>query len=140
LSLAAAIATIREIVDKKVPDYLWKLGSKLMNGLNSISQKFDTNIKFTGFPIRMRPTCKDDSGNESLEVKSLFLQEMVSRGIFMHPSVNYVNFSHTKKDILKTHNAFEESSKIVEEAIRTNSVKKRLRGEVINPVFPPKKK
>ena len=139
LSLAAGLATIKEIKTKNVPKYLWNMGSILMNGYNKICNEYNTGVSFVGYPVRMKHVCVDSKGKESLEIKSLLLQEMIKRGIFLHPNVSYVGFSHNKEDVVKTLNAFDESMKIVKKAIITNDVRKKLKGEVIRPVFPPKK-
>jgi len=140
LSLAAGKATIDEIKTKNVPKYLWNIGTKLMDGYNKIAKENETGISFTGYPIRMKPICIDSDGKESLEIKSLLLQEMVTRGVFLHPGVDYIGFSHTSDDVKKTLDAFEESVEVIKKAVKTNTVKKQLRGDIIKPVFPPKKK
>lgn len=138
LSLAAGVATIEEITTNNIPKYLWKTGSQLMDGYNSIAKNHDVGISFIGYPVRMRPICVDSNGNESLEIKSLLLQEMVTRGIFLHPGVDYIGYSHTSDDIKQTLDSFEESVIIIKNAVENNTVRKQLKGKVIKPVFPPK--
>lgn len=140
LSLAAGLATIKEIKKKNVPKYLWNLGSTLMDGYNAIAKENQVDISFTGYPVRMKLVCMDPKGKESLEIKSLLLQEMIRRGVFLHPSVEYIGFSHTRNDVKLTLNAFKDAAKIVSNAIKNNTVKKQLKGMIIRPVFPPKKK
>ncbi|HXT84499.1 MAG TPA: aminotransferase class III-fold pyridoxal phosphate-dependent enzyme [Verrucomicrobiae bacterium] len=139
LSLAASIATIEEVRQKNVPKYLWNIGSKLMNGYNKISKESDVGVSFIGYPIRMRHICIDSKGKDSLEVKSLMLQEMVKRGIFLHPAGSYISFSHKEEDINKTLDAFRETMMVVKKAVKNNTVKEQIKGEIIKPVFPPKK-
>jgi glutamate-1-semialdehyde aminotransferase len=138
LSLAAGLVTINEIRTKNVPKRIWGIGGKLQDGYNKISSEYDVDIKFTGYPVRMKIVCKDPSGKESPEIKSLMLQEMVKRGIFLHPNVSYVSFSHNNADVNKTLDAFDESVKLIKKSIKDNTVKQKLKGEIIRPVFPPK--
>lgn len=141
LSLAASLATINEIEDKRVPDYIWKLGTELMDGYNAIAKEknLEDVITCIGYPVRMRIICKDENGNDSLLIKSLLLQEMVKRGIFIQPSVQYISYSHTERDVQKTLQAFAEAVDIVGKAIEQGDVKKYLEGEPARPVFPPPK-
>lgn len=139
LSLAASLATIHEIQDKDVPSYTWKLGTKLMDGYNSIAREknLDSVIQCIGYPVRMRILCKDEKGNDSLLIKSLLLQEMIKRGILIHPSVQYISYSHDDTDIRETLEAFEEAAGVVDKALEQGDVKKYLEGEPARPVFPP---
>lgn len=139
LSLAASLATIEEIRRKNVPNHLWNMGKTLMDGYNKIASKYPCGISFGGYPIRMKPISLDGHGMESLEIKSLLLQEMILRGIFLHPGVDYIGYSHTRQDIQKTLDAFEDSMKFVQKSVETNSVRRNLKGDVIKPVFPAKK-
>jgi len=139
LSLAASLATINEIDDKNVPDYIWRLGTKLMQGYNAIAKEKNLDvISCIGYPVRMRIICKDEKGNDSLLIKSLLLQEMVKRGIFIQPSVQYISYTHTEQDVNKTLEAFEESLHIVGKALESGNTKKYLEGEPAKPVFAPK--
>ncbi|MER3407318.1 MAG: aminotransferase class III [Nitrososphaera sp.] len=141
LSLAASLATINEIEDKNVPDYIWKLGTRLMDGYNAIAREknLDSVVSCIGYPVRMRILCKDSTGNDSLLIKSLLLQEMVKQGIFIQPSVQYISYSHTEEDVQKTLEAFNESLNIVGKALGEGNVQKYLEGEPARPVFPPSK-
>jgi glutamate-1-semialdehyde aminotransferase len=142
LSLAASLSTINEIEDKRVPDYIWKLGTELMDGYNRIAKEknLETVIACIGYPVRMRIVCKDEHGNDSLLIKSLLLQEMVKRGIFIQPSVQYISYSHTEQDVQRTLQAFAEAVDIVGKAVEQDDVQKYLEGEPARPVFPPSKK
>ncbi len=141
LSLAASLATIHEIRDRNVPDYTWKLGKKLMDGYNSIAKEkhLDEVVSCIGYPVRTRILCKDTKGNDSLLIKSLLLQEMIKRGILIHPSVQYISYSHSEQDIRKTLEAFEESAGVLSKAIEASDIAKYLEGEPARPVFPPER-
>jgi glutamate-1-semialdehyde aminotransferase len=100
LSLAAAVATLREIKAKKVNDHLWRIGRLLMDGLDKAAA--DSGIPFTcyGLPPMSLMQFDDVQGAESEQVWSYFLQEMALRGVLMRRGgVNFVTFSHTDADI-----------------------------------------
>ena len=135
LSLAAGFATISEIREKSVIKKIWETGGILFNGMNKMSNEKEVDIKVIGYPVRMKFVCKDKNGNDSLEIKSLLLQELIKRGIFMHPSINYISFSHKKEDISKTLAAFAEAISIVKKAINEDDVNSYLKGIPCKPVY-----
>jgi glutamate-1-semialdehyde 2,1-aminomutase len=135
LSLAAAHATISEFKEKPVIKKMWKNGNMLMEQFNTISKEQGLNITLTGYPIRMRLTCKDDKGNDSILMKSLLIQEMVSRGIFMHPGVEYISFSHTVEDIAKTIQSYNDAILVIKKAVKENKLESYLKGKPTKPVY-----
>ncbi|MGH2612575.1 MAG: aminotransferase class III-fold pyridoxal phosphate-dependent enzyme [Rhabdochlamydiaceae bacterium] len=135
LSLAAASATINEFKEKPVIKKIWQNGSMLMEKVNKISKEQFLGIELTGYPVRMKLVCKDSTGNDSILIKSLLIQEMVKRGIFMHPGVEYISFSHEKEDIEKTVDSFTDAISIIKRAIKEKKIKSYLDGKPINPVY-----
>jgi len=135
LSLAAASAVLNEINTKPVIKHLWKFGKYFSNSFNQISSELQLDIKIEGTPIRSVINCRDDSNNISLEMKSLFYQETIRRGILFGPGAVLFSYSHTLKDVKKTLTACEESMKIVKKAIDTNTVKKELKGKPMKPII-----
>ncbi|MGI0023239.1 MAG: aminotransferase class III-fold pyridoxal phosphate-dependent enzyme [Nitrososphaeraceae archaeon] len=128
LSLTASYATINEFLEKPVIKKIWQTGEMLMEKFNRISKEQSLDITLTGYPVRMRLICKDSKGNDSILIKSLLVQEMVKRGIFMHPSIEYVSFSHEKNDITKTIDALTETVSIIKKAINENKLESNLEG------------
>ncbi len=135
LSLAAALATIREFKEKPVIKKMWKNGNMLIEKFNKISQEHEINITLSGYPVRMRLICKDGKGNDSILMKSLFIQEMVARGIFMHPGVEYISFSHSADDIEKTIRSYSDTILIIKKAIKENKLETYLKGKPTKPVY-----
>ncbi len=134
LSLAAAMATIDEIVEKNVPQYLDEQGAKLKNGYNSIAQKLGIDYtKCTGYNCRTIMTFDASAGNP-LEMKSLVQQEMIKRGILWGGFHNMC-YSHTDEDISYTLSAYEDVLPILKKAVEENSVASYLKGEPVEPVF-----
>ncbi len=134
LSLAAAKATINEIRDKKVPEYLARQGEKLKNGYNNIASELGMNYtKCTGFNCRTIITFDSSEGNP-LEMKSLIQQEMIKRGILWGGFHN-VCFSHTDDDIIYTLKVYREVLPILKKAVEEKNISKYLKGEPVEPVF-----
>jgi glutamate-1-semialdehyde aminotransferase len=134
LSLAAAKATITEMIEKKVPAQLAKQGNKLKVGYNKIAEALGmTYTKCSGFDCRTIMTFDSSAGNP-LEMKSLVQQEMIKRGILWGGFHN-MSFSHSDSDIEYTLKAYREVLPILKKAVDENNVKSYLRGEPVEPVF-----
>ncbi len=136
LSLAAVKATVTEIIEKNVPEYLARQGRKLKDGYNSIAQKLGMDYtKCSGFDCRTIITFDaEKSGCNPLEMKSLVQQEMIKRGILWGGFHN-MSFSHTDQDIEYTLKAYEDVLPILKKAVEEKNVKSYLRGEPVEPVF-----
>ena len=135
LSLAASKATINEVIEKNVLEKMWNSGKILMEQINKISKENSLQISLTGYPVRMKLNCFDNDGNDSLIMKSVLIQELVTRGIFMHPGVEYISFSHEKEDIEKTINAFNDVAILIKQGISENKLDSYLKGNVVKPVY-----
>lgn len=136
LSLAAVKATVTEIIEKNVPDYLTRQGRKLKDGYNTIAKKLGMDYtKCSGFDCRTIITFDGEkSGCNPLEMKSLVQQEMIKRGILWGGFHN-MSFSHTDEDIEYTLKAYEDVLPILKKAVEEKNVKSYLRGEPVEPVF-----
>lgn len=134
LSLAAAKATIEELKEKNVPQYLNTIGKKLKDGYNEIAQRLGMNYtRAIGYNWRSMATFDEKAGDPLLQ-KSLMQQEMIKRGVLWQGFHN-MSYSHTEEDIDYTLAALEESLSILKKAVEKNSLKEMLKGEPVQPVF-----
>lgn len=136
LSLAAARATIRAFQSRRVIDHLWRQGRRLQEGYNAVAASLGLGqiTECIGLPPRTVLTFREPTGAESLEMKSLFQQEMIKRGILTAGGQN-VSFSHDDSDIERTLAGYREALTTVADAIRAGDVTRRLEGRVVEPVF-----
>jgi glutamate-1-semialdehyde 2,1-aminomutase/spore coat polysaccharide biosynthesis protein SpsF len=136
LSLAAALATMKEISERQVIAHLWEQGLKLLDGVNLLARQFNMEsfVRCQGLPPRTVMTFYDDSGRESFLIKSLFQQECLKRGVLFSGSQNLC-FSHSDADIDHTLKVYRTALEIVRDAMRRDKVKERLQGEPVQPVF-----
>jgi len=135
LSLAACIATINELIDKNVPQYLDEKGALLKDGYNQLAIEFGMD-KYTaciGFNCRTMVTFTPEAGN-GLEVKTLMQQEMIKRGI-LWAGFHNMCYSHTDEDINYTLSAYRDIMPIMKEAIESGDIRSYLKGEVLEAVF-----
>ena len=136
LALAAAVATITELCGKQVIPHLWEQGQRLQDGHNVLAKEYRIS-QFTeciGLPPRTVVTFRDEDGNESLVLKSLFQQECVKRGILFSGGHNLC-FSHSPADIDYTLRVYRTAMEIMADAIGKKNVAERLEGDPVQPVF-----
>lgn len=135
LSLAACIATINELRDKNVPQYLDEKGALLKDGYNSLAIELgmDKYTNCIGFNCRTMVTFTPDAGN-GLELKTLMQQEMIKRGV-LWAGFHNMCYSHSDEDIQYTLSAYRQVLPIVKEAILNGDIRSYLKGEVLEAVF-----
>ena len=130
LSLAASLATLNEYRSNNCVSHCWKIGEKLFSGWNKIVESHNLDAKMIGYPIRMTMKCFDRRKLESLPLKSLILQEMIKRGIFMSPGPSFISYSHTENDIEKTLIALEDICKFINEKTLNENYTDLLKGNM----------
>lgn len=135
LSLAATIATIKELKEKNVPAYLAKQGAKLKAGYNALVAKYGMEeiTNAGGFDCRGAINFLPGAG-DGLVMKTLMQQEMIKRGILWGGSHN-MSFSHTDADIDYTLQAYDDVLPIIKKAVADGNAKELLKGEVLDVVF-----
>jgi glutamate-1-semialdehyde 2,1-aminomutase/spore coat polysaccharide biosynthesis protein SpsF len=136
LSLAAAKATITEMREKNVIAHLWEQGQKLKDGYKVLAREFgvDRYTECIGLPPRTVITFKDETGAESLVLKSLFQQECLKRGVLFSGGQNMC-YSHSDADVDYTLRVYRAAMEILAEAIKRGDALQRLEGEPVQPVF-----
>ena len=135
LSLAACIATIKELRDKDVPRYLDKQGVKLKDGYNEIAREYgmEQYTHCTGYNCRSMVAFNPVAGN-TLELKTLMQQEMIKRGI-LWAGFHNMCFSHSDADIDYTLSAYKDIMPVIKSAIESGDIQSYLKGEVLEAVF-----
>ena len=128
---AAALATIKKMREKKVPRHLEKTGK-------SIEKVWQAAAKKTGLAIATEGpyalvTFAFEYPNKQ-ELKTLFIQEMLRRG-FLAAQTVYVSFAHKEAHVKKYAKAIHEVFLLISEAIRTDSVRKRIEGPLAHMGF-----
>jgi len=135
LSLAAAVATIQEMIDKNVPLYLAEKGKRLKDGYNSIAAALGIAdyTRCTGYDCRSLVSFDATAGNP-LELKSFVQQELIRKGILWSGFHN-MSYSHTDEDIAYTLEAYREVLGMLKEVVLAGGVADALRGKPVEAVF-----
>ncbi len=136
LSLAAAIATIKEMKDKNAIERIARQGKKLKYGYNELAQSFGLSdyTQCIGLPALNAFYFKDRDGNNSLEMKSLFQQETIKRGI-LTIGEHVLCLSHSDEDVERTLEVYRDAMGILKRAIDDGDIEKYLEGTKVEPVI-----
>jgi glutamate-1-semialdehyde aminotransferase len=136
LSLAATMATVKELQEKEVVPFLWAQGKKLQEGYNRLARELGLSdfTQCAGYPPSTLTKFFGKTPEDSLLMKSLVQQELLKRGI-LWAAYHAVSYSHKDKEINTTLEAFEESLKILKKAIDKGNLQKSLEGKPVRPVF-----
>jgi glutamate-1-semialdehyde 2,1-aminomutase len=135
-ALAAAMATIEELRNNKVIDHLWDVGDQFLRKVPVIAQEAGLSgyVGITGHKYLPLMTFKDHKKEESLGFKTLFMQELIKRGILFQ-GMFVSAYMHSQEDIDRTLTAIRESLQIYRKAIDAQTYSGFLEGEPIKPVF-----
>lgn len=136
LSLAAATATITYMRRHDVIPALWAKGRVLQDGYTRLAATsgLERRTRCAGLPPRTVIQFTDDAGRDDLELKSLFQQECITRGVLFSGLQN-ICFRHSEADLTRTLTVYGEALAIVADAIAKSDVRKRLQGPPVQPVF-----
>ncbi|OGA26206.1 MAG: aminotransferase class III [Betaproteobacteria bacterium RIFCSPLOWO2_02_FULL_67_26] len=136
LSLAASLATIRKMQSQPVHATLNRLGERIIVTTRAHLERHGLAhcIAIAGKPSWSLMQFKDATHATAAEIKSLYLQEIIARGILTAGSHN-VCYAHTGQDLQQLDAAQDEAMRIVREALDRGEVAKRLAGPPIQPIF-----
>lgn len=134
-SLAACCATIDVYRERDVIAHIREVGETIRDGFNAITRSLGIErfLFAEGHPSVLFYVTKDPSGTKSQPFRTLFLQEILKRGI-LAPSL-VVNDAFTDTDIAHALWAFQGAAEVYAKAIKAGSVDGFLAGRSVKPVF-----
>ncbi len=135
LSLAAAEATLTELVAQGVPAHLARQGQRIKDDYNRVARDLgiDALTRCVGPAWRTLVTF-DRAAGDPLELKSLVQQELIKRGV-LWSGTNVVSLAHSDADVADLGAAYAEVLEILRDAIQEGSVRRLLAGPPVEPVF-----
>lgn len=133
-SLGAFVTSLKIYQRDGVISHLWNYGSKLKSGMNSIANEFGIKdcIGFEGVDCSPGYFTKDKNGQVSLELRTLFSQEMIKSNVLI-PWVA-LSTAHTDTELNLTLEAAKKAMKVYSMALE-DGASKYLVGSAIKPVF-----
>jgi glutamate-1-semialdehyde 2,1-aminomutase/spore coat polysaccharide biosynthesis protein SpsF len=135
-SLAAAMATLDVMEREDYWAHVWRQGKKLQDGFRALARDYslEKTADCGGMPPHTVTLFTETSGFSSLQLKTLFQQEMIRWGILFLGS-QFISLSHSDADIEQTLAAYGEAFKVLRFALDCHAVDKLTLGEPIELVF-----
>ena len=132
-ALAAALETIRLYCEQNVIEFLWRQGERLRTLVNqSIAEnRLEGFFELLGRPCNLVFATLDQDRNRSQAFRTLFMQELIRRGVIAPSFV--VSFSHNDADIDRTAETVYEAHVIYRKAL-DEGIGKYLDGRPVKPV------
>jgi glutamate-1-semialdehyde 2,1-aminomutase len=112
------------------------MGEKLQAGLEKIIDDMQAQkwLSLSGHPVWSFLNIAEQGRYSTIELKSLFLQEMARRGILLGGGHN-LSYAHKSADIDKLLLAYKAVLPILADTIKNNNFDSVFKGELLQPVF-----
>ena len=132
-ALAASLETMRVYRERSVVEFLWKQGERLQTLINkSIAEnRLEGYFELLGRPCNLIFATYDDKHSRSQAFRTLFLQELIRRGVIAPSFV--ISFSHDDADIERTAEVVSEAHFVYRKAL-DEGIEKYLEGRAVKPV------
>jgi glutamate-1-semialdehyde 2,1-aminomutase len=136
LSLAAAKATLTKLREQPVAATLAARGRQVMNGVQRIIDGAGLGDVFaaSGHPSWNFLIIRDARGANSFEIKTLWMQEIMERGILSVGTHN-MSYAHTEADVERLLAVYAEVLPGVGRALDTGTLHQQLRCKPLEPLF-----
>ena len=132
IGLAAAKICIPKIIEKNVVSHLYDVGSVLKKEINFLSIHYNLEEYIS---CRSILALKNSIYFSDLELKTYIQQELIESHI-LWAAYHALSWSHKKKDIMITLNAFENIFKKINNYIKNKKkLKNYIKGQTVKPVF-----
>ena len=132
-ALAAAMETIRVYREHDVVGFLWSQGERLRELVNRsiLENRLTGFFELAGRPCNLVFATYDENRLASQEFRTLFMQELIQRGVIAPSFV--VSYSHSDADIDRTGEAVFEAHRVYRQAL-DQGIEKYLQGRPVKPV------
>lgn len=136
LSLAAAQATLSKMRSRPIIPHLWQQGRRLRDGFNTLAREtgMEKHARCVGLPPHSVIPFTAASGEAWWDLKSLFQQECVRRGLLFMATHNPC-WALTPAEVDQALRVYAAVLPLAREAVETRSVRRRLEGIPVGPIF-----
>lgn len=136
LSLAAAKATMAKLKREPVIAHIRETGEKVLTGASEMITKHGLAdvISVSGDPTWSFLNFRDAGPYSLWELKTLFMQEVFSRGVLAYGSHN-ISYAHSEADVAALLTAYDETFAIMAGAIANGDLIEQLRCKPLEPLF-----
>ena len=132
--LGAFVATVSFMNKNNVVEHLWSYGFKLISMMRRQAELHGiaNSFKIGGIACSPYYLTLDEAGNNSLELRTLFSQEMIRNGVLM-PWIA-LSYQHGDREFSVTESAIASTFEVYKKALK-EGVHNYLTGPIIKPVF-----
>jgi glutamate-1-semialdehyde 2,1-aminomutase len=132
--LGAFIRTVKFLQDHEVIPQLWRYGASVVRSMNALAAEYGIadHFKAAGPVVNPYYLTFDRQGRASLELRTLFAQEMIKNGVLM-PWLAF-SYRHGDAELQITEAALRSAFQTIRRAL-DDGVGKYLVGPAIRPVF-----
>jgi glutamate-1-semialdehyde 2,1-aminomutase len=132
--LGAFIRTVKFLQDHEVIPQLWRYGASVVRSMNALAAEYGIadHFKAAGPMVNPYYLTFDRQGRASLELRTLFAQEMIKNGVLM-PWLAF-SYRHGDAELQITEAALRSAFQTIRRAL-DDGVGKYLVGPAIRPVF-----
>ena len=132
--LGAFVKSMEMMQRENVIEHLWGYGLKVKDMMNSLSKEFGISDNFSVIGPACSPTylTRDKNKKDSLELRTLFNQELIKNGVMM-PWLSFC-YRHGDTEFEITENAVRNALEVYAQAL-DKGVNKFLECDTIKPVF-----
>jgi glutamate-1-semialdehyde 2,1-aminomutase len=136
LSLAAANATLDTLKAEPVVEHLNLIGDLIKSKLKNLIDRYDLKSIFSveGYPVWSFFVVKDTSWCTSLEIKTLFLQEMFKQGIFILGTHN-ISYAHDTEHVEKLMKAYDSFFQLMRLCSDNKKIRDKIDAKILEPLF-----
>lgn len=136
LSLAAAKATLNKLKRVPVIEQLSRHGGRIIQEVAGLidQNKLSDVLSVAGHPTWSFLLFQDGRGEKANEIKTLWMQEMLQRGILSVGTHN-LSYAHTDDDVSALIGAYAEVLPLLRHAIDAGGVRSALRCKPLVPLF-----
>jgi glutamate-1-semialdehyde 2,1-aminomutase len=136
LSLAAAKATIGKLRREPVIATMKQRGSRILAEVSKLVEKHGIGhfASISGHPTWSFLIFKDVNGTTAFEIKTLWMQEMMERGLLSFGTHN-LSYAHTEADVDALVAAYEAIFPVLRQAVDNRAIRQYLKCEPLEPLF-----
>lgn len=136
LSLAASLATMAKYRERPVVETMKKNGARILGHVKALIEEHDMGdvLEISGHPAWTILSIKDTPKYGSWTIKTLYLQEMMKRGIITL-GAHETTYAHSDRDIDALLDAYSEVVPIIKKGVRENRLAGMLGCRPLKPLF-----
>jgi len=125
VSIAAACATLKELVEKNVVAALYEKGRRIRGAYQRLAMAHNLSTSLAGYEPCMHMDCETRDGVSGREQLWLMIQELVRNGILTCGAF-ILCYSHDRRDLRKLESALDSAMSVVRKARDQHSSKGSL--------------